>query len=270
MKLTVLGCRGSMSVEGSEYAAFGGATSSYFVESDKPDGGNVYLDAGTGIVAAPNVEGEINVLISHPHLDHIQGIPFFPELLEKGTKINIYVGTDEAHEGYDAAAAINNLVSPPYWPVGLSAYPADVRVIKVFFPIDIKGLKVSAMEGSHPGGSLIFGIEQDGQKLVYATDYEKTEESVEELIEFAKDADIFMLDGQYTDEELGARKGYGHTSWNGALELAGRAHAKTLMIIHHDPAHNDDILSAAEKELTEKAGDDIKVIFARKGMILKI
>ncbi|MBR1854746.1 MAG: MBL fold metallo-hydrolase [Lachnospiraceae bacterium] len=256
MRITVLGARGSIPVSGTEKSEFGQATSCYMVEAGKQ---LIFLDAGSGITDMPDVfqteSRPVSVFLSHVHLDHIQGLPFFPMLKKKEQNINIYLPAhlERAQESASLAEMLERVFSPPIWPCTLMDYPAHVHMAAPVFPMQLgeegDETVIEVMDGSHPNGSFIYKLRHGGKTLVYATDFEHTEGKLEQLAGFAEDTDLLLYDGQYTDEEYEKHKGYGHsTPWVG-VRLMQACGAKRLLLIHHDPAHDDNMLRAAEREI---------------------
>ncbi|MCR4850307.1 MAG: hypothetical protein K5870_03520 [Lachnospiraceae bacterium] len=121
MKITVLGARGSVATDGNEMTVFGGATSCVLVEAGNEA---VFLDAGTGIVHAPDIgDRHISILITHPHIDHIVGLPFFPCITQQDRQIDIYA---VPRLGLDTALLIKKLISPPFCKI-YQINPIDIR-----------------------------------------------------------------------------------------------------------------------------------------------
>lgn len=126
MKVTILGARGSVPTDGSNMRVFGGATSSIMAEVD---GSVIFLDAGTGIISAPDIRpSHVTILLTHPHIDHLLGLPFFPYLNRSGTAIDIYAGTKEE---LDAKAQIDSFMSPPRWPCTIDELPKETRLLTI-------------------------------------------------------------------------------------------------------------------------------------------
>ncbi len=186
-KLTVLGSRGSVPVSGKDYDIYGGATSCYMVEIGRQV---IFLDAGTGIVSSPNLDKKENVyiLLSHPHLDHIVGLPFFHELTKKDRRITLYGKTINGRSVEDQ---IEKAFAQPYWPLTISEYPCDFEYKNLEFPLvledsldDKKEILIEGIEVEHPGGCLAFSIKYEGKKLVYMTDCRLGNEIDEKIIDF--------------------------------------------------------------------------------------
>ena len=260
MKITILGARGSVPTNGKDTMEFGGATSCVLVETEEEA---VFLDAGTGITRSPDIGSRhISVLITHPHLDHLIGMPFFPYCNEKGRQIDIY---GRQRGGENVEEQFGRLISPPLWPCTLSDLSCDISFKEFPESFTIGDLTVEAIESVHPGGSLVIRITHDGKSVVYATDYEYMEDSCQSLIDFAKDTDLLLLDAQYTYEEALTRKGYGHSTVDNAAEVVKKAHARRARFVHHDPRHTDEMLRDMEKPVKS----DIAA-FAREGEVITL
>lgn len=265
MKVTILGARGSIPTEGRDMAEFGGATSCVMAETDKSV---IFLDAGTGIISAPDAGARsISVLITHPHADHLIGLPFFPGLNDENRTIDFYA---VERGGLGARDQISSYISKPLWPCTIDDYCAKVvchdltsHTCSRDKQIDIGDIKVSAIESNHPGGGSIFRLEHDGTSFVYATDYENSPEKDKELIEFARGTDLLLYDGQYTVEEYEAKRGYGHSTPDHGVYIMHECEAKSMRIVHHDPFHNDTKLSEMEKLIKND-----KIAFARQGEVI--
>ncbi|WP_196814244.1 MBL fold metallo-hydrolase [Butyrivibrio sp. LC3010] len=264
MKLTVLGSRGSMPVSGKEYEEFGGATTCYQVEAGDQV---ILLDSGTGIFNAKNIDERMNVsiIISHVHLDHIMGLPFFPELSRKGRRLFLY-----GEEKLDIKNQINTIFSKPYWPLMAGEYPSELVIESIKFPLKLGEVIVEGMNVRHPGGNIALKVIYKGKKIVNLSDYEHIpgENGLfadRDVIEFCRDADMVLYDAQYTDDEYSGKKGYGHSTESEGVKLKKSAGIKKMLLVHHDPAHDDEFL----RNIESKIGDE-NVSFARQGQIINV
>ena len=262
MKITVLGTRGSMPVAGKSFVLYGGATSCYKVQAGDEE---IYLDAGSGIVEAmSSPTTRVTILITHMHLDHILGLPFFSTLRESGRPIDIYAGK---RSGLLPHEAIDRLISPPFWPCKIENYPAHVNIHTLpelsrgnRTHFNIGAVEVDMMEGNHPGGSTIFRLTYAGKSLVYATDFEHTPEDCAALTDFAKRTNLLLYDAQYTEDEYGRCRGYGHSTPAEGLKVAAAAEVGRLLFVHHAPNRTDEELLNMEREFAGRA-----VSFAKFG-----
>ena len=255
LRLKVLGTRGSMATNRADQAIYGRATSCYMVRAGEE---TAFLDAGNGLLAAP-VEflRPPHILLSHLHLDHLLGLGMYPRLAAKGLETTIHV---PAPRGEDPAKILEKLYSPPFWPVSLASYAGDVRILPLSFPIQIGELTVEGIPGNHPGSSYIIKLSWLHKSIVYASDYEYEKTSFLRLIEFAKDADLVLYDGQYSSDELESHRGFGHSTADLALELLDRCGARFMWIVHHDPQRTDAELQAMAAKISRK-----NVHFTREG-----
>ena len=257
-QLTVLGARGSMPVDGKNFAIYGGATSCYRILAGSEE---IYLDAGNGILSAEtNSDTRITILLTHMHLDHIIGLPFFVALGQANRRVDIFA---KSRSGLSANEAFDRLITPPFWPLKVGQYPANV----VFHELPEKSFSVGAvtvdvMEGTHPQGATIYRLTHRGKVLVYATDFEHTPEGCEALANFASGCDLLIYDAQYTEEEYPKYRGYGHSTPQVGFEVGTKANAGKILFVHHAPHRTDKQILAVEREFAPHAD---KVIFAKVG-----
>ena len=255
MNVTILGARGSMPAEGPEFTEFGGGTTCVLIETESQA---IFIDAGTGIIKAPHIENkEITILLTHPHLDHLLGLPFFEALRKKGNQINLYA---LERNGKSAKEQVDGLFDVPYWPCKIENYPAKINYHDLKLPMTIGDVKVEGIEAMHPGGSLVYKLTHNGRSIVIATDYEYDEEMSGDLLVFAKDTDLLLMDAQYTEEEYKDRMGFGHSTLKQAMKVFKESGAKSVRFVHHDPFHNDEFLRNLEQPIKST-----QIMFAREG-----
>ncbi len=268
--LTVYGARGSHPVCGAEYLEFGGHTTCYAVRAR---GQVVIFDAGTGIIGlgdalarehtdtgAPVVS---TLLISHTHHDHTQGFPFFKPLHLPGSRLHLFGPRTEYVEVEDALA---QGMTAPFFPVSLGETKSVKTIRSVrdgaticFFdqpqtprvcsPEECAAARprmlVRVRQGDrHPkAGVLYFRLECDGASVVYATDTEGMDGGDPNLVAFARGASLLIHDAQYLPEEYtrsgGAKRGFGHSTYQMACEVARAAGVGRLLLHHHDPDRSD-------------------------------
>ena len=253
--LKVLGTRGSMATNRSDQSIFGRATSCYMVEAGEE---TIFLDAGNGLLSAPvEFPRPPHILLSHLHLDHLIGLGMYPRLAKKGLETTIHIPVPR---GKDPAKLLERVYSPPFWPVTLTSYAGDVRILPLSFPLQIGEVTVEGISGFHPGNSFIFKLSWRNKSIVYASDYEYEKTSFLRLIKLAKNADLVLYDGQYSSDELNTHRGFGHSSAEFALELLDRCGARFMWIVHHDPQRSDAELHAMAARINRN-----NVHFSREG-----
>lgn len=259
--LTVLGARGSMAFCGPDCAVYGGDSSCYMVRAGEE---TVYLDAGTGLAAAPaSTPRPPVVLLSHLHLDHVVGLGMFPALSNVRQRTRVYVPFCADRQA--AEESLGRLFSPPFWPLRLTQYASRPELLPLPDRLEIGELTVEAIPGNHPGGCMVFRLTYHGRAIIYATDYEYEPASFERLAAFCQGADLLLFDAQYTEAECAAKTGFGHASAERGLELMEKSGAKRLLLIHHDPQGRDHILAARERALAHG-----RVSYARTGQLIEL
>ena len=271
------GVRGSFPVPREDSVHFGGNTSCIEVEAGPF---RVVFDCGTGVVPlGQRLQAEalaaarpvrLLMLISHVHHDHTMGFPFFKPVYDPATVLELH---GPSTDGLSFQERFEATFSHPYFPVA----PADMRSRRTFrsahhgdvFAWDdpesaLRPAAAGEAAGTllvrvfrnmnHPnGGVLNFRLEREGKSIVLATDIEGIEGEDGSFVDFARGADVLIHDAQYTDEEYeGATQGWGHSTWRMAVDVAGRAHARRLVLYHHDPAHDDEAVEAIERKAREK------------------
>ncbi|HXH81519.1 MAG TPA: response regulator [Candidatus Tectomicrobia bacterium] len=253
--LTFWGVRGTLPVSRPDARRYGGNT--LCVSVDFPDGRLFVFDAGTGIralsdalLAAGRTRLEARVLISHPHWDHINALPFFVPFYVQGNSFEVCGPT---HGGITMRGLINAQMDSVYFPITTREFAADVQYRDLAEgAYEIGGVAVRTMLLSHPGNCLGYRLEHAGRSVCYVTDNElyppdsphRSEEYVDRLAEFCRDVDVLVTDCTYADAEYPRHVHWGHSSVSQVAELAWRARVRALYLVHHDPSQNDDAIDA--------------------------
>lgn len=262
--ITILGARGSVPVSGSSYARYGGATTCVLVQMRDAF---VVLDAGTGILSLPeNVFRlpRLPLLLTHPHADHLLGLPMCPYVMRQGAQLDIYAAP---RSGLDARGQIERLLAPPLWPIGPDALAANVYFHPLPETLRLGDIRVDTMEGDHPGGVSLFRLESDDKRVVFATDCTLSDALFPQLCEFAQNCDLLLCDGQYSEAEWESHATHGHSSWDMAARLARQCGARRLRIVHHSPFRTDTELDRAAETLR---AIDPAFDFAREGEVIEL
>lgn len=251
LSLRFWGVRGSIATPGEDTARIGGNTSCVEITAGAT---RIVLDAGTGLRALGNRlarDGatDLTLLLSHLHWDHIQGIPFFAPLYQPGTRLHVVSGASSGH----AEAALRAQMRNPAFPVDFSELPAHLSFLSVRERqrFVVGEAEVTAARGNHPDPVYAYRIEHAGRAVVYATDTEHFRCVDPRLLALARGADVLIYDAQYLPEEYAgesgpSRVGWGHSTWEAAVELAAAAGVGELLLFHHDPGRDDAAVLAVE------------------------
>lgn len=261
MKLTIWGCRGSIASAGPDTVRYGGNTACAEVTAE--DGTTIILDAGTGIrrlgTALTDPARPLHILLSHLHLDHIQGLGFFAPLFRTDCEIHIWGPPSMTA---DLRTRLTAYLSPPLFPVRIR----DLRSQVEFHDAgrvawSIGELRVQAASVLHPGPTLGYRVEDTaGRAIVYMPDHEPALGGSEAPRwtsghGLAANADLLVHDAQYTDDEYRQRVGWGHSSIGQTVAFARRAGVRQLVLFHHDPEHDDEWLDRLVDEARADSGD---------------
>jgi len=251
---------------------YGGNTSCVEVRVDEDIA--LILDAGSGMrslgcALAADGPRVIHVLLTHLHLDHLQGLAFFLPFWSDNVELHIW---GPPSPRYGLAERVAAYVSPPLFPVPLS----DVPSRPIFHDVpDEPWMIGSALVEGH---SLGFRIEAHGRTLAYIPDHEpslgvdlrQVEPDWISGYQVAKGADVLLHDAQYSDDEYGAHVGWGHSSVNHAVTFSRAAHVDRLVLFHHDPAHSDPELEALLREAESSWSANHLPVLAAEGMSLHL
>jgi phosphoribosyl 1,2-cyclic phosphodiesterase len=250
MRLKVWGARGSVPAPGPEMNRYGGNTSC--VALTLSDGEVLILDAGTGIrslgFALASGMPNINILLTHLHLDHIQGLMFFPPCFSSDSRITIW---GPASPEASLEHRIARYISAPLSPVEVRELPCDVSFRDTpASEWEIGPARIRAESVTHRGPTLGYRISDGDETICYIPDHEpglgapvdKVEPEWISGFELARGAQLLIHDCQYTDKEYPDHVGWGHSPLADTLAFARRTEVERLMLFHHDPLHSDDFL----------------------------
>jgi phosphoribosyl 1,2-cyclic phosphodiesterase len=276
VRVKLWGVRGSIPVPGPAAAGFGGNTSCVGVTAS--GGCELILDAGSGIrelgEALSGKCSEVHILLTHLHIDHIQGLVFFAPLFEPDVEVTVW-GPPAVGRGLRECLA--RFISNPIFPVEIRDLPAHVRFETVpSTPWRVGGVDVRASFVAHRGLTLGYRLEADDASLCYLPDHEPglgedLDSADPDWISghsLAADSSLLIHDCQYDDAEYSAHRGYGHSRLSDALAFAGRARADHTLLFHHDPGHDDAALEALGDEAASRwaaRGYEGRVEMAREG-----
>ena len=265
------GVRGSFPTPDRDKIEVGGHSSCVEVRTVNND--LIVFDMGTGFVPLGNVlmkekapPKSAHVFISHFHWDHILGYLGFAPFFCDWFTCNIYGKKDKL----SIEEIFEYLHHYTFWPVDMPMFKAKFNLHT--FPEDglqiSDSIKLTTVLHGHPNGANSYRLEVGNTVIVYCTDIEHPEGQLNpHSIDIAKDADLLIKDAHFTDEELPAHKGWGHSSWQQATAVAEKANVKQLVLIHHSPTNDD----AAIREIEKNAQAVFQnTIAAREGLEIKL
>jgi phosphoribosyl 1,2-cyclic phosphodiesterase len=255
LRVTLCGTRGSVGRAGPDTVRYGGDTSSVAVEIG--DGHLMFLDAGSGLANGHDLVDagvrRIDILLTHLHMDHIQGLGFFRPLFDPELETHIWGPGSTTGK---LADRLSRYLSPPLFPVRLRDLPGLTLHNVVPGEVPYPAARVTADLVIHPGPTLGYRVAIDGRHLAYLPDHEPALGSPAmtgwpEWISGAsltEGADLLIHDSQYTAAEYEQKVGWGHSSYEHCLALAAAAGVRTLVTFHHEPSHSDEMLDLLHEE----------------------
>lgn len=275
MIVRLWGTRGSVASPGPETVRYGGNTACVEVRTDDA---LLVLDAGTGIrrlgSSLREHQGRIDLLLTHLHLDHLQGIGFFEPCFRPEIELHIWgppSTTMDLHE------RLSRYLSPPLFPVLLRDLGSRVSLHDVpNEPFSIGSVTIRGEAVIHPGPTVGYRITSGGRTLAYLPDHEPALGAPSFPVSpewtsghrLADGADVLIHDAQYTEAEYASRAGWGHSSMEQTWAFARQAGAHRLVTFHHDPGHADDQLDDLVANLQARDGPD--VVGGREGLELSL
>lgn len=285
MKIKIWGCRGSIPAPGKGTLRHGGNTTC--IEIRTASGELIIVDAGSGLrllgkaIRKDESVTRLRLFLTHSHWDHIMGFPFFePAYFPKYTLS--FCGGIHAQDYI--RRHLTKQMEAPYFPVEFNQLKArfeyscenpDQKPGPCMHPGSIEIEKVPL---SHPNGGYGFKFTADGSSFVFLTDNELSFKhgaglSTEAYAEFCRGADLLLHDAQYTDKEYGFTKGWGHSTFKDATEMALAAGAKRLGLFHHDPERTDDDLDRQTemcREHIQKSGSAMDCFASVEGLEISL
>ena len=279
MKLRFWGVRGSFAMSGREFLRYGGNTPSIELVNDA--GQRLLVDLGTGATELAKQlmatefgkgQGVLPILLTHTHLDHIQGLPFFTPFFIKGNEIRI-LGADPGG-GLSLEATLQNQLDPHYSPLnGLENLAAGVTIesFQSGTVLSLPGYEVAT--AAVPHGSMwttAFRIVADGKVVCLLSDveYPSVDEPLPQALALAQGADLLVHDAMHADPDYALRRGWGHSPARAGVVVAERAGAKRLALFHHSPDATDAMID--EVVARTAAQTAVPVFAAAEGSYLDV
>lgn len=267
MSITFWGVRGTIPCPMASHIQCGGNTSCVQIVV----GGRQFIcDAGTGIrllgkqYLARGVR-EATLLLSHTHLDHISGFPFFGPAFQPGFRFRVMAG--HLYGATDIASVLARQMDQPLFPVPMRTMGCEQEFVD-FTPgssMDLGGgVALRTARLNHPDGATGYRLSAGGYSVAYITDTEHYPDHLDEnILALVEGVDLLIYDSTYTDEEYLARIGWGHSTWQEAVKLGRAAQVKQLALFHHEPDHDDEFMRRVEADA--QASWPGRVFVAREG-----
>jgi len=268
------GVRGTRPVSNKEFVHYGGNTPC--VEINIGDN-SIIFDAGTGIVDLgkqinSDVSQEINIFISHTHWDHIQGLPLFKPIYNEKNKIKIFgIGNN----GLKLNEILEKQMSCEYFPIQWENLRPDIEIIELNSNSEVKidDIEITAIEATHTSKCLNYKVSYKNKTCAYITDNEWVKGDIDKLINFIKNIDVLIVDTFFEDEEYYSKKdnlgkiGWGHGTWQQAVDLGIKSGAKKIVFCHHNEDKNDNKLDEIAKEAMKISNN---ICLAKEGMVITL
>ena len=236
------------------------------------DAGSGLRELGHSLKKKRDLTRHYHIFFTHFHWDHLQGLPFFAALSDKDAKITFY-SPDEHMEEYVRAQ-----MRYPYFPVTLDVMPVTLEFITLTDqPYAIGGGEVLWREVKHPGGCISYQVRERGKRVIFSTDTELTEGDFErgpDNAAFYENAELLIMDSQYTLGEAIEKYDWGHSSYSLAVDFSAAWRIKNLVLFHHEPLYDDkkihSILKSSSWYLNHLDQQGVRIYLAREQMELNL
>ena len=272
MRIRFWGVRGSIACPGPETIRYGGNTPCIEIHC----GEHVLIfDAGTGLRGLGNAllknqrADNVNIFLTHCHLDHVTGLPFFAPFFSDDYAISLWAGNLLPSSNIEQV--IRKVMSSPLFPVEVEIFRAQIKYHDfvsgdVLHPFEDVTLRTAALD--HPDGACGYRLEHGGRVFALVSDTSGFPGKRDrELVSLARGADLVVYDATFTEEEIASRETWGHSTWVRGIRLAEEAGAKQLCLFHHDPSHDDEFMDVLAADAHDARPG---TIVAREGQIIDL
>ena len=279
MFIRIWGARGSIPVSGAEYVTIGGDTTCVEIRTRGDE--IIIIDAGSGIRRLGNDlirqrRSQYHMIFTHSHWDHILGFPFFKPIYRSETSLSIY-GCPIAQNSI--RGMISKTMEAPFFPVNFDDLQADISFHETCLdPFSIASVTVTPIPLSHPNQGFGYKFTEDGRSFVFLTDNELSYLhpgglTREEYRACCEKADLLIHDAEFTEAEYSKTRGWGHTVYRDALDLAMGAKVKRLGLFHHNQERSDAaILGLVEdcRRMIAERGEALECVAISQGMEIRL
>ena len=264
LKLIFWGVRGSVPSPGKQTSYFGGNTTCITIENEETF---IIIDGGTGIRNVGEYVTEkgfqrIRIIFTHYHWDHLQGLPFFVPIFNPKYRIDIFGKKNVSN-------VLSQQMKQPFFPADYKNLPSKINHEKIEPSFSIDDILIETIENNHPSGCVGLKFTNKEKRIVFMTDNELSSSNPvtkrKDFADFIEGSDIFIHDSQYTDDEIGNKRGWGHSTFDEVISLAEEASLKRAIFTHHDPMRNDSVLKNIISEKSKKHRK-IKLSAARENL----
>lgn len=277
MKVKLHGTRGSYPTSSPKNKIYGGNTPCVEIICGEE---RLILDAGTGILGINfddhYKEGRLDIMLTHLHMDHIQGLAFCKPLFNPNNEIHLWGPQDSSDS---LKVRLNQYLSPPLFPIPLRDIPSKLHIHELSnSSINLGNIEITSEYISHPGPTLGYRIKYGSKTVCYLPDHEPiigksklfAEKEWVSGFELAEEADLLIHDAQYSKKEYKTKLGWGHSSFTMAARFCAKTKAKRLVLFHHDPSHTDKQITKMFNKLIRKKKYDFPIEVAVQGQEIEV
>jgi phosphoribosyl 1,2-cyclic phosphodiesterase len=263
------GVRGSIACSGPRTARYGGNTSSIEVRCGEE---LLLFDAGTGIrYLGRTLEDkrlDADIYFTHTHFDHVCGLPFFKPLFYPQNRFRLWAG--HLRGAMTLKRVLAEFMMSPLFPVPPEVFRSTLEYHDFTAGDTLtttKGVRVRTSALNHPDGATGYRIDFDGRSLCLVYDTEHVPGALDRnILALISGAELVVYDSMYTDDEYRRYVGWGHSTWQEGIRLCREAGAKRMVVFHHDPDHDDEMLDEIAREVQRQLPGSV---VAHEGLLLE-
>jgi phosphoribosyl 1,2-cyclic phosphodiesterase len=257
MRVRFWGVRGSIACPGADTIRYGGNTPC------------IEVRCGDHVLVKNTVRRDVDIFLTHCHLDHVTGLPFFAPFFIDGYKVGIWAG-NLLPDG-SVEQVMRKIMSSPLFPVEVEIFRSGITY-NDFVSGDVlkpyPGVTLHTAPLDHPDGASGYRLEYNGKVFALISDTSGFPGKRDrELVALARNADLIVYDATFTEEEIKTRETWGHSTWERGVKLADEAGARQLCLFHHDPSHDDDFMDALAADAADARPGTLA---AREGQIIDL